>query len=570
MRLQALSQIPDDGRVREDWNRLVLAMESPQVFYTYEWALAVSRAYQSVMPSLFIAYRGKSVAGIAALAIDETRSEVFFLAGFTADYCDFVSAPADRKELIELVLNELRKRRLKTLRLENLPADSVSATILRSSAGAYGLAAFERPAYFCPQIPLETAEQRAQIAQSAHRSLKKGRNVAARMGGAAVAHIKDYDEFAAEFPEYAVASVARFLATPQASVLLPRERRDFMMRLAELLSKQGWLTFSTFRLNGKSVAWHFGFQFAGSWFSYLPAFENLPKLHPGPGAYLLCEILRQASEDPEMRVVDLGLGDEAYKQQYVQNGRRTLYFVSSRSRLRLAREVCCYRAARFVKRFPRAESAIRSAIHQSSVLRARVAQHGLISQVYRHLAQLVRPAKLVFLEAESVSLQSLRSLTVQPLSTKLLARAAMNHCEDSECLDYVRRSAARLKTGADAFTVVGGDGSPVHICWAVPFERLSAPLIGCESGDAVLLVNSWTSPEKSENSEQYSALISAQLPRLGRRPWVCAEEKVAPRFEGVGFVRRFSRASRRPLFKEELEMRPNDSAERLIRLHPAA
>jgi hypothetical protein len=165
-------------------------------------------------------------------------------------------------------MQELGTRGIATLRLANLPADSVSAAILNTVTRAPGYSMFARPAYFCAQIALDSPEQRLQIAQSARRSLKKARNVATRMGGAAVAHTKTCKEFMAEFPEYAAASVARFLASGQTSNLLTQKRRVFMVELAKLLAARGWLTFSTLKLNMKTVAWHFGFQFAGSWFSF--------------------------------------------------------------------------------------------------------------------------------------------------------------------------------------------------------------------------------------------------------------------------------------------------------------
>ena len=85
MRLVLHREIPENIEVQ--WNALVLQMERPEVFYTHEWALAVSRAYRaSVTPRLFLAYEQDSLVGLVALATDLEQRNVFFLSASTADY----------------------------------------------------------------------------------------------------------------------------------------------------------------------------------------------------------------------------------------------------------------------------------------------------------------------------------------------------------------------------------------------------------------------------------------------------------------------------------------------------
>src|SRR5438128_12227973 len=88
MRLILHRVIPEDQSFGEQWNRLAHAMEQPQVFYTYEWALAVSRAYDSSLePLLFAAYRDEALVGDAALASDSGRSQVSLCTDETSDSC---------------------------------------------------------------------------------------------------------------------------------------------------------------------------------------------------------------------------------------------------------------------------------------------------------------------------------------------------------------------------------------------------------------------------------------------------------------------------------------------------
>src|SRR5690348_12726991 len=109
LRVLTLRSIPDDGRLREQWDALVEAMERPEVFYTYEWAISIQRSYGSLLPPLlFLGYDDESLIGVAALTI-KASEQIGFLAETTADYCDFVSAPDIRKRWCDAVFSELRK-----------------------------------------------------------------------------------------------------------------------------------------------------------------------------------------------------------------------------------------------------------------------------------------------------------------------------------------------------------------------------------------------------------------------------------------------------------------------------
>ena len=46
-------EIPEDANLRQQWNALVQRVDQPQVFYTYEWSLAVHRAYHSTLRPCF-------------------------------------------------------------------------------------------------------------------------------------------------------------------------------------------------------------------------------------------------------------------------------------------------------------------------------------------------------------------------------------------------------------------------------------------------------------------------------------------------------------------------------------
>lgn len=558
-------EVPEDEEFRRQWNGLVEAMERPEVFYTWEWARAVARGYcASLRPLVFAGYRGQQLAGVVAFSL-EASGEVCFLTATTADYCDFLSAPADRKEWIERVMQELRGIGARDLRLANLPEDSASAGVLRAAARMSGYASFARPAYFCAQIALHTEEERVQIGRSARRHSKRARKALNGMGEVAVDHAGTVERFTEEFPRLATASVARFLSLGRTSNLVGRERRDFLGELARLLSAQGKLALSTLKVGDRTVAWHYGFQYAGIWFWYLPVFDmELQHVSPGPGSCLFYEILLRSSEDPGIHAVDLGLGDEGYKDRYAKSGRQTLHVTLSRSKGRLAREVCRYKAASAVAKSPAVEGRVRRSMARISTVRKRIAEQGALPSIRHYFSRakdgLLGEAEVVFFEWKPRDFfQSQQGLQLRPLSINLLAAAAIAYEDDSNTREYLFRAAGRLQSaGAEGYALVRAGDIPVHFCWVAPFEGFRMAELGCElkqpGADSVLLFDCWT-PESERRRGHYgrcTSMVSERALERGQRPWIFSAATNLNSLRGLeraGFTRRFSlvRKKRWPL-----------------------
>ena len=359
IRLKRFDHIPENLEFRGQWDDLVQAMDHPEVFYTWEWAEAVVRAFgNGLHPLIIAAYEGMALVGIAALNLEQD-GYVSFLNAATADYCDFISAQAFRHEFLLLVMDELSRMKVTGLRLANLPADSPSVGEIEAAARASGFVLFSQPAYWCAQVVLDTQEKRNAAAKSARRRLKKLAAAGSGLGELAITHSRSWIEFVAEFPGFVEAHVARFQATNQTSNLVRPERQKFLIELARLLCSKGWLTLSVLRANHETVAWHYGFTFAGKWFYYQPTFDSSAQ-RLSPGAYLLSTIIQAASENPEIIIVDLGLGDENYKTRYALSGRQTLQITVEASRAKLAWRVFRHHAVELVKRSRRLEKIARA------------------------------------------------------------------------------------------------------------------------------------------------------------------------------------------------------------------
>lgn len=162
MQVTVLKEIPEDPDLSEAWNTLVLAMDNPEVFFTYQWALAASRGFQQRMsPLLFLMHDSGQLAGVVALAIDPNAPRAaFFLTSSTADYCDIVSTPSNRKAVLLALLQEIKNLGLNDLVLANVPANSATLKELPSVAGSRHFHLTSRTAYNCGVIQLGGEEQR--------------------------------------------------------------------------------------------------------------------------------------------------------------------------------------------------------------------------------------------------------------------------------------------------------------------------------------------------------------------------------------------------------------------------
>jgi CelD/BcsL family acetyltransferase involved in cellulose biosynthesis len=568
LRLVQYREIPEDQCLRDQWNALVEEMERPEVFHTYEWALAVSRAYcASIEPVLFLGYDGDTLAGVVALATDKSKQSAFFLSGTTADYCDFVCRSERRTEFVSAVFAELHNGSLPVVVLANLPADSATSLALNSATRKHGYFIFSRPGYECAQIEFATYQQRELVKQSMGRKQMLRRNLKAmgKLSPVALRHSRSWGDLAGVLPVFFKAHVARFLATGRISNLTRPERRMFLSELARLLSQRGWLTHSCLMIGDQPVAWNYGFQFAGSWFWYQPTFDtNLQQY--SPGFCLLSKIVEEACDTPKINFVDLGLGEEDYKGRLATGGRKTLHVTAATSRAVRAKVAIRYRLAAALKKAPRLERMTRSAINWISVLRKHLQNHGFLD-LLRWLWSRCRQALfgqrevLFFQFAKTGSLGSVRSpdsVTLQPLDLDLLAVAALNYSDDQETLGYLVRAAERLgATGTRGFGFVTSEGIPVHFCWVADFEgfymsELSHRL-GAPSPDSVLLFDCWT-PGSMRGRGYYGRAISRvadRLETLGKAPWIFSAATNVSSVRGVeksGFEQRFSLIRKRTMF----------------------
>lgn len=535
MRLAVFKDIPEDPELREQWNALVLAMDQSQVFYTYEWALAVCRAYRETLPPhLFLGYSPENkLCGVAALSVDLAGKRASFLCATTGDYCDFISAAEDRCEFVKAVVSELHRLNVTDITLANLPADSPSVEALRLLRKGAAYYQFQRTGYICAQVSLAALERdkRGVLVLPRRKMLRRSLKAMARENPLEVEHLRSRDRLEAVLPNFMQAHVARFLYTGRISNIAHPARRRFLSELAALLSERGWVVLTRMMAADKALAWNYGFRFQHTWFWYQPTFENELEKY-SPGFCLLAQIVEQAVEDPEIQTVDLGLGAEGYKDQFVNHTREILYTKLSKSWTRHIKEIVRYRAAERISRAEYVEKKLRSLRSWLQRFGQRLKRQGIASTL-RFLAGRVRDfiwsaSEVTFYELPFGAGKSYPAgFEVRDLNWDELAKSAIQYSEDAASLEYLLRSASRLRhSDASGYVLVGAEGQPLHFAWSTAFDafflaELSHRVDG-PAPDCSMIFDCWT-PPAARGHGYYSMAISAiaqKIQEQGRRAWI--------------------------------------------------
>jgi CelD/BcsL family acetyltransferase involved in cellulose biosynthesis len=556
VRVTVLKEIPDDPDLSEAWNTLVLAMDQPEVFFTYQWALAADRGFKDhLSPLLFLMYEGEQLIGVAALAVDPRAPRAaFFLTSSTADYCDIVSTPANRKAVILALLEEIQKLGVSDVVLANVPSNSATLQELPGVAGPSRYYVTSRDAYNCGVVQLEGDGQRESLLQALgsksreRRALKK----LTTLGAVKVIHLTEPEQIGTSLESIVSAQISRFLASDRVSPLVGTERRTFLRQLSDLLSHSGWLKISQLEIDGQPVAWNYGFLFGGSWFWYLPTFQ-MEYEHVSPGSCLLRLLVEESAKDSSVHRLDLGLGDEPYKDRYANNVRHTRYVRLSRGLPRYALTTGREMIASTAARSPQFGDALRKARSLVQTVASRVGEVGVGATA----RQSARKAIRFFASQDEVLLFNAPALQVSsahvqliPLTREHLVEASILNAGDVHTLRYLMRCSHRIShPGASGFLLQDEAGKPVHFLWIDNYDGFHLSEIDHNleplSPSSAMIFDCWT-PASERGRGHYASAIrqaAATLRQQGKTAWIFSGANNASSLQGIlnaGFEYRFS------------------------------
>ena len=155
----------------------------------------------------------------------------------------------------------------------------------------------------------------------------------------------------------------------------------------------------------------------------------------------------------------------------------------------------------------------------------------------------------------------------------------MRHADDPPTLEYLLRSAARLRSGtAEGFALVSGTGGAVEFCWVAQFDGFKLPdldgVLREPAPGAMLLFDRHT--PKSFRGNDYegecAALVAERLLESGKKPWILRRGgHISGEIARAHFVPRFSILRKRRWLSNQIStMEFISQEEQALNLNPAA
>jgi CelD/BcsL family acetyltransferase involved in cellulose biosynthesis len=582
VRVIVAEAVPEDQEIQVAWNNLVFRMERPEVFFTQQWALAASRAFStSLSPKIFLTYEADRLVGIAAMAVTlQSPGTAFFLTASTADYCDIVSAPETRDAIVKALLERMKDMGLRNLVLANVPAESRTLTALATIGRSQGFHIHDRKGYDCGIIAFGDAAQRQDVLQALFRKEKEKRELK-KLNQIGQIRVKDLTGEQLDTGLHAIfaAHVSRFLATNRLSSLIHSERRLFLIELSRLLEGTGWLRFSQLEVDGLPVAWNYGFIFNASWFWYLPTFL-IQYEEFSPGSCLLRLLAEEACADASVTKMDLGLGDEPYKARFCNAVSSTRYVQLSQSLPRHLAALGRYRLASSITSFPSLETQLRNGRSRLLGRQRRIKEIGIPATVRRLLTRarrtIISRDEVAFFEAPQMTVSENERALLNPICWENLALAAMHSSDDVATLEYLARSARRLRNGQmTGYCLLGQEMRISHFLWVAPYNGFHLAELDStlESRDpsAVILFDCFT-PKARRGCGHYATAIrlaAANLQDQQRNVWIFSAVENVGSMNGIvkaGFVYRFSFVRDRWLGDTTISRHASESRQRQMKI----
>jgi CelD/BcsL family acetyltransferase involved in cellulose biosynthesis len=555
IQISVLKTIEGEEELREQWNNLVLQTEAPQVFFTYEWALAVERAFKStIQPWIFAFAKHGKLIGVAALACDMSDSKKFFFLGAsTGDYCDVISTPGDREDVVTALLREFQKLKIRGAFFASVPEDSITLQALAQSHSA-GYWNTSQPAYTCRRIVFDRKSTNPiGSSVSEHRLNSEKLRRLSKLGKISFEHLQATDEIAPVLDPMIKAQIARFLSTNRLSPLLRPERRNFLAELTSLLGPRHWMDLSVLRLNGRDIAWNFGFRFEEVLFWYLPGFDTALESHR-PGGGLLNLLNEEGEQAANLKEIDLGLGDESYKVHLANAQRKTLNVHLGANFFSHSKTLVRNEMVKRIKSFPAVEQFARSLLGATS----QVIKSSKLSLLQRIFRKIFSSDETIFFESAGDGGRKNSSYETEALHWNNLAVLALQNSEDPEMLEYLRQTAPRIrlakKKSVHGFVVQGYDSKNAQYYWVDEIPMLADE----HPQPAAMIFDHWAPASIRGKQLQKAAIecVAEEIKKQGKTPWFSvnhAEQNVLHALQNSSFNPRYAIIHRKFIFSMPAE-----------------
>jgi CelD/BcsL family acetyltransferase involved in cellulose biosynthesis len=348
-------------RYHQEWNAIVTTHAGssfgvPSIFQTYEWNHAWWQAFGVSDELLLLAVFEESRAvGFAPFMVTQRhfplrRRMIRFIGSpnLASDYCACVRAPG-RDDVLHKIVGWLDAHPgiWDEIEFTNMIEGSPELAIFSKCSS--GFMSKSEESYRCdaPTIVLRNSIDNFKLVS--HSSLKRHFNWFKKKGVLTYGHIATAAAIHSRLDDFFEQHISRRSLIGTKSQFLNEPEREFYRILVDKLTPSDWMRFFSVELDGKAIAYHLGFEFAGKYYWYKPTF-NVTYAKNSPGEVLLKTLFEYAIEH-KITEFDFTAGSEAFKYRFSNHVRKlhrlrvfrtwqryTMFRVKTRS-LNLARRV---------------------------------------------------------------------------------------------------------------------------------------------------------------------------------------------------------------------------------------
>ncbi|NPV03141.1 MAG: GNAT family N-acetyltransferase [Syntrophaceae bacterium] len=318
---------------REAWNALVLSMNRPSVFCTWEWIHAWLRILgQSYQPLILFAYKGNTLVGALPLAVKTMRIEDGVIPGRIITFCgsrelypdhmDIIASAEDAWECLHAAMHYLSVefRSWDVMHFSHLSDDAALLEYIRSSCPEPEIPHVS----LAPYIPIRDAfdgnyeKYMMSLSRNKRHDLRRRNKKLILEDGvlyAADDPKKNPDCIRTLFTLHKMRADSKGIVTTFSGQAL----QAFHEEIAGIFQDKGWLTLRVMKRGDKVLASLYCFTFAGRVFAYQlgidPAWE--PK---GIGSAVLYNMVEEAFQRKCIEF-DFLRGGEEYKGSWTEHAR---------------------------------------------------------------------------------------------------------------------------------------------------------------------------------------------------------------------------------------------------------
>ncbi len=314
-RTSLISDFSELEKLAPDWELLWKNDPRATIFGSFPWALASWRAYGAgrslCVPVL---WHNERLEGILPLVLEDDTLR--FLGGPRSDYNDMLLDPSAGAQGVESVFRALVEAPIPWRRcmLNNIPDESNIISHLPHISRQKGVILHLTRSAECPYVDLTTDAEQTISRILKKKSMKRHLNKLGRLGNLRFRHLTGRGEIKAHLPDFFRQHIARRAMEGEKSLFCDPATRAFFESLIDGLDPERELRFSTVEIDGRPVAYHFGFEDRGTYIWYKPSFDvNLWDHSPGE---VLIGKLFEYTRDREIQKFDFTVGGEAFKGRF--------------------------------------------------------------------------------------------------------------------------------------------------------------------------------------------------------------------------------------------------------------